>query len=137
MNDTITIDGVTYGPPIPHDPTPVKLSDGTVVQPVCPWPDVVGVYQMRSGTWDHKPCRLSWLRWNFTDYLSDIMAYRLPADHHAYGDRRSRRGEPDRWMNAYPSNRRGGMWRSKEDCDNAANYTRIAIWRIYKKGEAK
>lgn len=150
LTDTIEIDGVTYGPPIPHDPTPVTLSDGTKVSPVCPWPDVVGVVKWSDMEWgSYEPCRLGDWAWDINYRMVKLTAYRLPADHHAYGPKRSRVGrEPDKWCNDYHD----WWWadigqsqhyiyanthRSKTSADASANEGRIGIWRVYMKGEAK
>lgn len=68
---------------------------------------------------------------------AEIIAYRLPADHHAYGPRISRMGrEPDGWVNDYGDDY--GVFREERSwadflAASAPRSSRVGIWRIYQK----
>lgn len=82
-----------FGPPIPHVPG----------KP-CPFPDAIGLVKFANGDWQTgEPLELFCWRRCFDQPLGSpysILAFRLPADHHAYGPRVSRfEREPDQVLN--------------------------------------
>ena len=117
-----------FGPAIPHNPHGYTAKDGTHYPAVFPYDGVmVAEVMFRDGTWDvfGKPKFFDWGH-SYEYKCSDIIAYRLPADHHAYGPKVSRMGrEPDYVFNVY--NR-------QKDAKGMRN--RIGIWRIYLKDKA-
>jgi hypothetical protein len=70
------MDDSKFGPVIPH-----------INGEVCPFPDAVGIVQFDDGAWATHPLLFEVYDWDERDEGSSITAYRLPADHHAYGPR--------------------------------------------------
>lgn len=128
-----------WGEWIEWDCSPVTLSDGTVVQPVFPWPDEVVSYQMDFGATDvFEAHRLDWGALPFDMGTLRITRFRLRADHHVYTKHRSIEGrEPDRWIRHYPNTHRTYLtsttWENREEMGAAPSLPPIGIWRVYLK----
>ena len=125
-----------FGPAIPHNPHGYTAKDGTHYPAVFPYAgDVLVDVQFRDGGWHDCYLAKSWdWRENFGVQASQIIAYRLPADHHAYGPKVSRMGrEPDRVFNVYERwqfDLEGYDHPDRETADFNAIEGRIGIWRI-------
>jgi hypothetical protein len=130
-----------FGPAIPHNPHGYTAKDGTHYPAVFPYdPRQRIVFKMANGA-------------EFPDFVwrldfgvlpispaAEIIAYRLPADHHAYGPKVSSKGrEPDRVVNVYETWQDNLCAFEHVDrlfADYGANKQRIGIWRVYLKDKA-
>jgi hypothetical protein len=128
-----------FGPAIPHNPHGYTAKDGTHYPAVFPYESdtPISVKLRGDDDFDSDVGDASGLWWGSEpSHATQITAYRLPADHHAYGAKVSSMGrEPDRWVNDYQIGGQGDVWESRARCDRL-NLGRIGIWRIYLKDKA-
>jgi hypothetical protein len=130
-----------FGPAIPHNPHGYTAKDGTHYPAVFPYAGDTPVdVRCRDGKWINYSSADGWMWCDEPFYDVQIIAYRLPADHHAYGPKVSSKGrEPDRVVNVYET------WQDnlcafehvdRRAADFGANKQRIGIWRVYLKDKA-
>lgn len=113
-----------FGPIIPH-----------LNGEVCPFPDAVGEIIYSDGYIVDSTRLNSMVGWERGGEFR-VSGFRLPADHHAYGPRKSRMGRaPDQWVNDYPTGC-GSLLRRRDVADAFASGRRQGIWRIYLKESA-
>lgn len=125
-----------FGPAIPHNPHGYTAKDGTYYPAVFPYGGDTPVMVMTTrgrplgftSAWPAK-C-VDW---------SDVLMYRLPADHHVYGPKVSRMGrEPDRVFNVY-EHRQDRLnifeYFDRATAHASAMLNRIGIWRVYLKAQ--
>lgn len=128
-----------FGPSIPHNPEGYTAKGGTHYPAVFPYdPETPVLVQLGGGVTSEFSSPARSFIWTAFWKDSEIISYRLPADHHAYGPKRSVAGhEPDAFFNAYEdyqSSAYAFAHRNRVEADEFADTNlRIGIWRAYKK----